>query len=332
MTIKQFFLRFNELYKTYLLGENNCCKIKIKSWCFIDYSLAFLFQGASLNDYFAYGFYKLRPNGRKEFITFRRHRKIQKKCNDSNFIKWFRDKSLFNEKFARYLHRDYLDINNTNEKEFTEFYDKHKVLFVKDVSGYRAKGIVRCSINEGSASELWHRLKADDRSHYIVEAEIKERDEVASFHPSSVNTLRIVTVYDDKHDKVNVMGARLRMGNKGYSFDNFHYDGICANIDLESGIITSVGYDKNDREYIVHPFSGKQIVGAYIPDWDKCKAFCEKISRVVPEVRYVGWDIVPLENGEFALIEGNDNADHDLQQLHYHGMWPEYETILKQLK
>ena len=39
-----------------------------------------------------------------------------------------------------------------------------------------------------------------------------------------------------------------------------------------------------------------------------------------------------LPDGDFALIEANDNADHDGQQIHYKGMWPEYKKLLKQLK
>lgn len=57
-----------------------------------------------------------------------------------------------------------------------------------------------------------------------------------------------------------------------------------------------------------------------------------KAARHIPTVRYVGWDIVLLEGGKFLLIEGNDNADHDFQQLHYRGLWKEYKKMLKQLR
>ena len=81
-----------------------------------------------------------------------------------------------------------------------------------------------------------------------------------------------------------------------------------------------------------HPITGKQIIGFKIPYWQECKEFVMKAARHIPTVRYVGWDIVLLEGGKFLLVEGNDNADHDFQQLHYRGLWKDYKKILKQLK
>ena len=42
--------------------------------------------------------------------------------------------------------------------------------------------------------------------------------------------------------------------------------------------------------------------------------------------------MVILKDGDFALIEANDNADHDGQQIRYRGMWKDYNDILKNLR
>ena len=55
----------------------------------------------------------------------------------------------------------------------------------------------------------------------------------------------------------------------------------------------------------------------------------EKAARSIPKVRYIGWDVVLKDDGELCIIEANDNADHDIQQLHHGGMWREYKAILK---
>ena len=78
--------------------------------------------------------------------------------------------------------------------------------------------------------------------------------------------------------------------------------------------------------------SGKRIVGFQIPFWQECKAFIERVARVTPQIRYVGWDVVVLPDGGFSLIEANDNADHDGQQIHNRGMWKEYRALIKELK
>ena len=46
------------------------------------------------------------------------------------------------------------------------------------------------------------------------------------------------------------------------------------------------------------------------------------MAKIVPEVVYVRWDIVVLQDGLFAVIEGNDNADQDVQQIDGNGIWP----------
>ena len=330
MTIRRFIGRFNELYSIYIPIEAR--KNSLKLFVFIDYLFSFVFQGASLNDYFAYSFGQLRPSGRNRYITYRRYHEIMRVCNDSTAIKVFRDKSEFNRVFEKYLGRDYIDLNASSLAEFSSFFEKHGEIFIKEVLGFRGNSVRLYSITETNPKELYDKLKSDSKGHYIAENRLKEHFALAHFHPDSVNTLRLVTVYDNINDKVHFMSARIRIGNKGNHVDNFHYDGIGANIDINTGIINSVGYNAHDEEFLFHPMTGIQIIGFQVLNWTDCLAFVENCAREVPKVRYVGWDIVPLEKGGYALIEGNDNADHDFQQMHYHGMWPEYKKLLKSLK
>ena len=253
-------------------------------------------------------------------------------CNDPGDIKFFRDKSEFNIAFKEYLGRDSVDLNVASQGEFHDFFEKYKELFVKEVFGFRGNSVKLYSLSDTDPDELYKALKSDSDCHYVAENRLREHPALSEFHPASINTLRFVTVYDDKKDIVHFMSTRIRLGNKGNYVDNFHFDGIGANIDIDSGIINSVGYNAQDKEFLLHPMTGKQILGFQIPNWQECKAVVERCARKVKTVRYVGWDVVPLENGEFALIEGNDNADHDFQQMHYHGMWKEYKELLRQLK
>ena len=324
--IKRLYTRFNELY----------ARCQMKGWkplYWVDYLLSFVFYGASINDYFMYGFYKLRPNGRKEYITYRRFHKILDVCNNKKDIKYFRDKSLFNSRYAKYLHREGLDLNNCTEEQFISFLKQHQEVFVKEVMGFRGNSVWHYVTSQTDASELYKKLKDDKSGHYIVEGKLVQHDDLAAFHPASVNSIRIVTVYDNKADKLHFMFAKLRMGNNGAYLDNTHAGGISGNIDIKTGIINTPGYNVDtNEEYLFHPYTGKKIIGFEIPKWEECKAFVEEVARVTPEVRYVGWDVVILKDEGFALIEGNDNADHDGQEIHYKGLWKEYKTLLKQLK
>ncbi len=321
--IKHLQNRFNELYdKFHMSGW--------KGWYWIDYLTDFVIYGTSLNDYFAYGFYKLKPNGKNEWITYRRYHKIQDLLNDKNDIDILRDKSKFNVRFSEFVKRESCVFSEMTVDEFKSFFAKHHTVFVKDTQSYRGRGISSYTDGDIDLDKLYKELQ-ETKSVYLLEPKIKEIKSLEDFHPWSINTIRIVTVYDDKKDVVHFMNARIRMGNNKRNVDNFHASGIGANIDIETGIINSIGYDMFENTYIKHPLTGKQIIGFQIPYWEECKKFAEKAAKHLPSVRYVGWDIVIMENGEFLLIEGNDNADHDFQQLHNKGLWKEYKALLEDM-
>ena len=324
--IKHARRRFNELYEGY--GMTGC-----KFFYFADYLVSFVVNGASWKDYFGYKFYEKRWNGRNKYITFRRFNKMLSICNKQDCIKYLRDKSLFNERYADFLHRDVIDLKKCTKDDFIKFWESHSDVFVKEVLGYRGSSVWFYSTKDTDGSELYDKFMHETNCHYIAESKLQQHEALAYFHPMSVNTIRIVTLYDDVKDIVHFMFAKLRMGNHGAYLDNTHAGGISGNIDLITGVINTPGYSvTSNEEHIRHPYSGKQIIGFQIPYWEECKRFIEKAARVTPEVRYVGWDVVILKDGDFALIEANDNADHDGQQIRYRGMWKDYSDILKNLR
>ena len=232
MTVKGFLNRFNQLYNTYIeKGEKSHSLAKI--WYFIDYAFAFIFQGASLNDYFAFGFYKLRSNGRNEYITFRRYHRILTKCNDQEAIITFRDKSVFNKVYADYLQREVQDVDLLDEESFVRFFKEHRFVFVKESRGFRGNSVWMYDSNEVNANELYQELRYREDAHYVLEEKIVQHPDLAAFHPSSVNTIRIVTLYDDKRDILHFMFAKFRIGNRGAYLDNTHAGGISATSTLK---------------------------------------------------------------------------------------------------
>ena len=328
MNLRKFCIRFREMRDTYV--GTNVSFIK-KLFYVMDYICAFIIHGASISDYFAYGFYKLRYNGRKEYITYRRHRIIQDKCNSLSDRKLCRDKNRFNELFKDSLGRAWIDLNNTSENEFISFCNQFSIIFIKEINGYRGIGTRKVETKKQNVSRIYKELISDKEAHYIAEEQINQIQDLAEFHPWSINTIRIVTVYDTKNNKIHIMNARLRIGNEKNNVDNFHFKGIGANINIKTGIIDSVGYDAYNKTYITHPLTEKKIIGFQIPYWDECKLFVMKTAKKIPTVRYIGWDIVIQEGGRFILIEGNDNADHDFQQLHNRGLWKQYKSIINNL-
>lgn len=325
MNTKYLLSRFKQMKHNYV-GDTSAWKT---GWYVIDFLWCALVYGASISDYFAYGFYKLRPSGKNEYITYRRYLRMMKIANSEQDIHICRNKIDFNNYFSDLLGREWVDTKTATMDEISAFAEKNPVFFAKEIMGFRGDGVKRIDSKKINLKDYISGLLKIADAHYILEEPLTEIASIQEFHPWSINTIRVVTFYDTKNDKVHFMNARIRIGNKQNNVDNFHYDGIGANIDVPSGIISSVGYDTHNNTYLVHPISHKQILGFQIPYWNECLAFIEQAARSLPTVRYIGWDLVIRENGQMCLIEANDNADHDFQQLHNKGLWKEYKSLLK---
>lgn len=327
MTLKYLTSRFLQMKHDYV-GKTTVLQT---IWYGVDFLFSAVLYGASISDYFAYGFYKLRPSGRNEYITFRRYHQIMRIANKKEDIHICRNKIDFNNHFSSLLGRQWIDTKSATKEELLLFIAKHPTFFVKDILGFRGDGVKRIDSSRIPVTTYLDELLAQPDTHYILEEPLTEIESIQSFHPWSINTIRIVTVYDSRKDKINFMNARIRIGNKKNNVDNFHYDGIGANIDINTGIITSLGYDTHNLTYITHPITGKQILGFQIPKWEECKAYIATACRLLPTVRYIGWDLVIKQDETLCLIEANDNADHDFQQLHNKGLWKEYNKLLNEI-
>jgi len=75
----------------------------------------------------------------------------------------------------------------------------------------------------------------------------------------------------------------------------------------ENGHAVGPGYDSHAHVHVKHPDSGFVIADFQLPMIDEVKAFVDQVARVVPQVQYVGWDIVVSPDGP-VLVEGNWGA------------------------
>lgn len=136
---------------------------------------------------------------------------------------------------------------------------------------------------------------------FILEPRLKNSIEFAQFHKASLNTVRVVSLRLD--DRTEIPFAFARFGQGGKNVDNGRAGGIISVVDIESGVVIAAK-DENRTSYIMHPDSGKQIVGFRIPHWEEAKKLAKELAKVVPTTRYTGWDLALTDDG-WVLVEGN---------------------------
>lgn len=291
----------------------------------IDFSFDKIVRDIELIDYVQYGFYWKKRRERKRFITHGELLKIMKKCNNPEHRYIFDKKPEFNKAFDKYLGRGWMNTTDASYEEYVEFLkDKDKV-FVKDPAGMFGKGIQCLETKELISKEKYDENKVKN---LLVEEVLKQCKEFAEFNATSTNTMRLVTLIT-KQGEVKVMAAVLRIGRLGQVADNFHHYGIAALIDVETGIVKTTGVDRDFRRYVVHPDSNKPIVGFQVPQWDKIINTVKEAAKVIPDMRYIGWDVAINENYDIVLIEGNPGADPDIVQIPDQvGKWNEFVDLL----
>lgn len=303
----------------------------ISQWILlIDYFIEHFMHGVTLIEYNQYRFYWKSKPERRKFVCFPEFEKIIEVSNNKDYYKYFDNKPLFNKTFDQFMGRQWLDMTDARESEFQKLMESNSVLFVKPVNGMCGRGAYILHKDEiKDMAQIFQKLKQEEA---IVEEVVRQHHEMDEFNDTSVNTLRVVTMLKPDN-QVQIMAALVRLGRKGEVVDNFHNYGIAALIDIETGIIKTTGVDRNFRRYVLHPDSKKTIPGFQIPSWEKIVVAVTEAAYVIPEVRYVGWDLAIGRNGEVIMIEGNKSADHDVTQVtDQEGKWPLYECIVKELE
>ena len=91
-----------------------------KTSLFFDYYFCLARYGAIVPDYFEYQFWKKRACERKKYITMKMNKQIKKAFNHEK-TGVFRNKMLFNEKFAKYRNLHTFDFEKGTVEEFLEF-------------------------------------------------------------------------------------------------------------------------------------------------------------------------------------------------------------------
>lgn len=285
------------------------CGGGIKPW--IDEGWSFIRYGSSPDDYFRYEFYRKSGFERDRFITYRRSQKIIREYNNPQFTGIFSDKREFNRRFSDYTHRDWLDLSNCSADDLQLFFEKHHSILIKPAYGGQGKGIFKLDNLNGFCLE--------DYRDCIAEEILMQHPQMSQLNPSSVNTVRVLTF------KGEVVACALRIGGDNAIVDNLHSSGICAHLDIDSGMIDASCIDNRLYQYLFHPKTGKQLVGFRVPNWDRLIRTVKEAAKEIPEVAYVGWDVAVLET-ETALIEGNHDPGHDVvQMIAQTGLWKEIQ-------
>lgn len=158
-------------------------------------------------------------------------------------------------------------------------------------------------IEDGRAMAL--RLKNNEtylRNSYVIQKKAKQHPLMEQFHPSSLNTLRIMTAR--VNNKVVVLSAYFRMGRNNNQIDNAVAGGIICGV-LPGGRLMPGGTDKHFQTFDRHPETGIPFDGFEIPGYKKACSFCCEHHKKLIRFTIISWDIGITPDCNPLMIEFN---------------------------
>lgn len=288
-------------YKNMFRVAKNVSKKAKKPFILIFFDIVycgFKYQ-AGYYDYQEFEFYLLSKEERKTYLTRGINNSLVNKYNDKNYWYILQDKIEFNKKFDKYLKRDWLDLRNSSLDEFKKFIKNKDYIIAKEIDNCGGKGIDKIKIDIKNAKRIYDELI--NNKQFLVEDMIVQNKEISKLYDKSVNTLRLFTFFDGK--EVHILNSIFKIGNNGF-VDNFSSGGMYTFVD-KNGVIIVPAIDQADNKISTHPTSKEKILGFKIPNYDKACDIVKKASKLIPEVKYIGWDVAILEK-DVCLVEGNE--------------------------
>lgn len=304
-------------------GKNRAAVFLDMVWCAARY-------GAGYYDYQVFGFASLTGKQRATYVTRLVSKRLNEYLNDPAFDHIFNDKTEFNRVFRDFIGRDFVDLERASDAEALSFLRAHASVFVKPKDKECGVGCARLRVADFESPEaLLAHLRESDVC--TVEEVLRQHPLVNVLYPEAVNCLRVITLVDDS-GVPHCLYAVQKMGYNGRQLDN---NGLFAPVDLETGVLlypAHSGETARGLVYTEHPDTHVQIQGYPLPLVREAVALCLRASRVVPQTRYVGWDVALTATGP-AIVEGNNYCAHDFWQLPPHtpdgiGMLPKIRALL----
>lgn len=303
-------------------GKNRIFIFLDMLWCTAKYGVGYL-------DYHVFGFACNRGKNRQTFMTMHHNIGLTRMVNDTALYPIMNDKIQFLQVYGPYIGRNWTDLRVTGADGLRQLCREGQVIFVKPLSDFGGNGVEKIVPDSNTDYEALYNQLMDGKQ-YLVEEAVTQHPELNRLCPSSVNTLRIVTL--NLQGNAHFLYALLRVGSGNNHVDNISSGGMYTLIGKDGILEFPAFCDKTGLYYDRHPVTETAFCGFQVPMFDRAVKLCLDAAQVRPGLAYIGWDVAITPDGP-VLIEGNILPGYDMaQNARFHpdgkGLLPTVEAIL----
>lgn len=297
------FKRMNQL-ANYIAKKNNKSPMYVK----LDMFKNFLQYKIGYTDYFKSDYINLTKKQKEDFVTSRNFFNILAYLNPRPYRVLTKDKLVFNKLLKDYIKRDFLDVRTTSEEELKTFIKGKQHVFAKPHADFGGKNIEKIKVKDIKDIKKFKEQLLNNKQ-YLLEDEIIQHKKVHEINPNAVNTFRIITLYKDGKAHVLANSFRISLDENAAiqcwdAYMRLNEDGTpaCKFIDDAGEIFDThplTGFDFNTIKKIPYVKESFEMV--------------KEAACLIPEIRYIGWDVAITEDGP-VVIEGNEYPSYGLIQ------------------
>ena len=177
--------------------------------------------------------------------------------------------------------------------------DKENITIKPSMASYGGKNVE--FLVKPTREDIINYLNNITCKNLIFQETVKQSKETAKLHPSSLNTIRVMTLLLD--NEIKVLPSAFRMGVGNSKVDNASFGGIYCRIN-EDGTLSDFAYDALGKRFDTHPNGGNfgQVKFNFM---QKVFDMVKQAAQRFPHFRLIGWDIAIDENDEPVIIEAN---------------------------
>lgn len=289
---------------TYIAEENKVKKAKV----YFDFFLNAVTRGIGYVDYLKGNYINLSNEEKNNYLTKRNYVRLVKYLNKRGYQMIFHDKIVFNRIFKNYIGRDFIDIREVGYKGFKKFVTGKENVFAKKHNSFGGDGVTKVELAGEDLKVLFNQLY--NNKQYLIEDTLVQNEYLDWINPKAVNNVRLVTLLKDGEAHVVFKTLRINAGSE----EVISCHDIYMTLDDEGNILGNV-VDDECNIYKKHPVTGFKFKGAKIPHMDKALELVKNAAKLVPEMRWIGWDVAITEDGA-AIIEGNNYPSFGLHQFY----------------
>ncbi len=230
------------------------------------------------------------------------NRAIEPGIADKNYFDMYLKGFKMPKTFVHLINGIYEDesYNIISKEKAIEILSKQNRITVKpSMTSYGGKNVFFFE-NPGS-NEIIQYMDNLPCPNLIFQETVNQSSVTAKLHPTSLNTIRIMTLVLD--EEIKILPSVFRIGVGSSKVDNASSGGIYCKIN-EDGTLSSYAFDALGNRYNKHPDGGK-FESIRFNFMDKVENLVKSAAQRFPHFRLVGWDVAINQDDEPVIIEAN---------------------------